>query len=172
MTTAGIGISTCWIWCVTVASVISYTLCWLLSGSVLQVFIMNVSMAWVVAMGPGNLPLVRFGSNPIQIPDPLQHGGPNLDPYRSTSGFCQTWLDPSVPISGSSFLVFLFMVTFRYPIANRKILTLVYHCSFLMYCRPVYSKTSENRSLPHPENESQLGVNDFWSCTLGNLSGH
>jgi len=27
------------------------------------------------------------------------------------------------------------------------------------------------RSLPHPENERQPSINDFWSCILGNLTG-
>jgi len=133
----------------------------------------------VLATGPGNptaiqvwtANTVQFRSKPVQKPDPLHLGGPNPDPYPSTCGFCQVWLDPSVPIAGSSFGVFLFMVAFRYAIANRKILTLVYRCPFLMYWPPLYSKTCENRSLPHSENESQWQVNDFWSCMLGNLGG-
>jgi len=134
----------------------------------------------VLATGRGNLPAVRvrtakmfrFGSNPIQKPDLLHRGGPNPDPYPSTRGFCRVWLDPLVPISGSSIRVILFMVAFRYPIANRKILTLVDRCPFLMYWPPLKSKTSDNCSLPHPENDSQRQVNDCWSCTFGNLSGN
>jgi len=100
---------------------------------------------WVVlATGPGKLPAVRvrtahtvqLGSKPIQKPNQLHLGGPNPDSYPSTHAFCRVWLDPSVPISSSSFRVFLFMVAFRYPIPNRKILTLVYRCPFLMYWPP------------------------------------
>jgi hypothetical protein len=99
----------------------------------------------VLATGPGNPPAVRvrtaktvrFGSKPVQKPDPLHLGGSNPDPYPSTRGFCRVWLDPSVPISGSGIRVILFMVAFRYPIANRKILTLVDRCPFLMYWPPL-----------------------------------
>ena len=99
----------------------------------------------VWATGLGNPPAVRvqtaktvwFDSKPVQKPNPLHLGRPNPDPYPSTCGFCRVWLDPSVPISGSSIRVFLFMVAFRYHIANRKILTLVYHCPFLMYWPPL-----------------------------------
>jgi hypothetical protein len=67
----------------------------------------------VLATGPGNPPAVRvwtaktgrFGSRPVQKPDPLTLGGPNPDPYPSTRGFRRVWLDPSVPISGSAFRV-------------------------------------------------------------------
>jgi hypothetical protein len=98
----------------------------------------------VLAPGPGNAPAVRvrntktvrFGSKPIQKPDPLHLGGPNPDPYLSTCGFCCVWLDPSVPISYSGIRVILFMVTFSYPIVNRKILTLVYCCPSLIYWPP------------------------------------
>jgi len=67
----------------------------------------------MLATGLGNRPAVRvwtartgrFGSRPIQKPDPLTLGRPNLDPYPSTRGFRRVWLDPSVPISGSAFRV-------------------------------------------------------------------
>ena len=99
----------------------------------------------LLATGPGNPPAVRvrtaktvrFGSKPIQKPDPLHLGGPNLDPYPSTRRFCRVSLDLSVPISGSGFQVILFMVAFRYPIANPKILTLIDCCPFLMYWPPL-----------------------------------
>jgi len=92
--------------------------------------------SWVVlATGPGNPPAVRvrtgktvrFGSRTIQKPDPQRLGEPNPDPYPSTPGFCRGLLDPSVPISGSVFRVFLFMVAFRYPTVSRKILTFAHH---------------------------------------------
>ena len=67
----------------------------------------------VVAMGSGNPPAVRvwttktgrFGSRPVQKPDPLTLGGSNPDPFPSTRQFCRAWWDPSVPISGSAFRV-------------------------------------------------------------------
>jgi len=67
----------------------------------------------VLATGPGNPPAVwvwtaktgRFDSGPGQKTDPLTVGGPNPDPYLSTTGFRRVWLDPSVPISGSVFRV-------------------------------------------------------------------
>jgi hypothetical protein len=94
-----------------------------------------VNLEVVLATGPGNPPAVRvrtgktvrFGSRTVQKPDPQRLGGPNPDPYLSTRGFCRVWLDPSVPISGSVFRVFLFMVAFRYPTVNRKISTFAHH---------------------------------------------
>ena len=47
-----------------------------------------------------------FGSRTVLKPDPLLLGGPNLDPYPLTRGFCRVQLDPSVPIAGSAFQVF------------------------------------------------------------------
>jgi hypothetical protein len=99
----------------------------------------------MLATGPGNPPAVRvrtaktvrFGSKPVQQPDPLHLDGPNPDPYPSTRGFRRVWLDPSVPISGSGIRVILSMVAFRYPIASRKILTMVDRCPFRMYWPPL-----------------------------------
>jgi len=87
----------------------------------------------VLATGFGNLPAVwvwtaktsRFGSRPIQKPDPLPLGGPNPDPYPATCRFCWVWLDSSGPISGFVFRVSLFIVAFRYATVKHKILTLV-----------------------------------------------
>jgi len=95
----------------------------------------------VLATGQGNMPVarvwtgrtVRSGSRTIQKPDPLPLGSPIPAPYLSTCGFRRVWLDLLGPIPGSAFRVFLFMVTFRYPTVNCKILTLVLHCHFLMY---------------------------------------
>jgi len=75
----------------------------------------------LLATGLGNMPVVvdwnaktgRFGSRPLQKPDPLPLGGPHPDSYRSTTGFCKAWQDPSVPISGFALRVSLFIVTFR-----------------------------------------------------------
>jgi len=89
----------------------------------------------VLATGPGNPPavrvrtgkMVRFSSGTVQKPDPQRLGGPNPDPYPSIRGCCRVSLDPSVPISGSVFRVFLFMVALRFPTVNRKILTFAHH---------------------------------------------
>jgi hypothetical protein len=40
-----------------------------------------------------------------------------------------------------------------------------------MYWLPLYSKTGEISSPPHPDNESQQSINNDWSCILENLSG-
>jgi len=129
-------------------------------------------------MGPGNPPAVRvwtgktvrFGPRTVQKPDSQLFGGPNPAPYPSTPGYRRVWLYQSGSISGSAFQVFLFLVRFRYPTVNCKILTMVLHCHFLMYWKPLYSKQVERRSLPHPENERQSSVNIWRSCILGNLS--
>jgi len=134
----------------------------------------------VLATGPGNPPAVRvctgktvpFSSRPIKKPDQFLLGSPNPAPYLLTRGFPWVWLDPSGPISGFAFWVILFMVTFRYPTVNRKILAMVHRCSFWMYWPPLWSKNVKKCSLPHPGNERQWSVNDFRSCILGNLSGH
>jgi len=135
---------------------------------------------WVVlATGPGNPTAVRvqtgrtvpFGSRTVQKPDAQGPGGPNPDPFPSTFGFCRVWLDASVPISGSVFRVVLFMVAFRYPTANRKILTFAGGCLFQMNQPPLSLKTRDTRSLPHPEHDSHRRVNDFWSCFMSNLGG-
>jgi len=99
----------------------------------------------VLATGPGNPPAVqvrtaesvKFSSSPIWKPDPLNLCRPNPDPHPSTHAFCRVWLDPSVRISGSGFRAILFMVAFRYRIANRKMLTLIYRCPFLMFWPPL-----------------------------------
>jgi len=99
----------------------------------------------VLATGPGNpsavrawtRKTVRFGSRTIQKPDSQHLGGPNPDSYPSTRGFCRVWLDPLVSICGSVFRVFLFMVAFRYPTVNRKILTFAPPCSFRMNRPPL-----------------------------------
>ena len=106
---------------------------------------MMIDSQVVLATGPGNSPVVRLwttktvwsGSRTVQKPDLQRPGGPNPAPYMSTRGFCRVWLDPSVPISGSGFRVFLFMVAFRYPTVLRKILTLVHHCLCLFYWLPL-----------------------------------
>ena len=40
----------------------------------------------------------------------------------------------------------------------------------MRYWPPLQAETSATHSLPHPQNERQLSVNDVWSCKLGNLS--
>jgi len=138
----------------------------------------RIAQRAVSAMGPGNLPAVRvwpaktglFGSRTVQKPDPLSLGGPNPDPYPSTRWFCRVRLDPSVPMSGSAFRVFLFMVTFRYPTVNCKILTLGYHWLFELYWLPSYSKTGETPFRPNSKTERQQRVNDLRSCKSCNYN--
>jgi hypothetical protein len=134
----------------------------------------------LLATGPGHLPAVRvrtsetvqFGAKPGQKPDWLHFGAPNSDLNSSTRRCCRVCLDPPVPISGSGLWVTLFMVAFRNHIENRKILTLLDRCPFLMYGPPLKSKTSDNRTLPHPENESQRRVNHFCYCSWGYLTSN
>jgi len=141
--------------------------------------IMQFHLSLALATGPGNTPavwvwtsrMVQFDSRTIQKPDPLLHGGQNPAPYPSPRRFCQAWLDRSSPITRSAFRVFLFRVAFSYHTVNCKILTMVLHCHFNMYWQPLYSKQVERRSLPHPENERQWTINNWWSCIQGNLSG-
>jgi len=38
----------------------------------------------------------------------------------------------------------------------------------MRYWQPLGAKTTATRSLPHPENEGQWSVNDFWCCIFGN----
>jgi len=64
------------------------------------------------------------------------------------------------------------MVTYRDQTVDRKILTMVRHCSFSMCWPPLMSKDGETPSLPRPGNERQQNVNDLWYCIMGNLSGN
>jgi len=88
----------------------------------------------VLATGPGIPPAVQvrtrktvlFGSRTVQKPAAHHLGGPNQDLYPTTWGFCRAWLNLLVAISGSVFRVFLFMVAFRFPTVNRKILTIAH----------------------------------------------
>jgi len=133
----------------------------------------------VLATDPGNPPAVwdwsgktdRIGCRTVQKPDLLLLGSANRAPYPSTRGYGWVWPDLSGPISSSAFRVFLFMVAFRYPTVNCKILTVVLHFHFLMYWQPLYSKQGERRSMPHPAYERQSSVNNWSSCILGNLNG-
>jgi len=89
--------------------------CWSLINCHMTTSTSDLSWPWIVlGKGPGNPPAVRiwlgktgrFRSRTIQKPDPLLLGGPNLDPYLLTCGFCWVWRDPSVPISSAAFRVF------------------------------------------------------------------
>ena len=110
---------------------------------------------------------------PEQIKNPTSclSAGPNLDPYPSKLRLCQVLLELSIPISGSMFLVFLFLVASRYPNGFRKILMLVCHCPFRVKRLPLKLTTKETRYLPHPEKDSQCRVNDFCYCTMRTLGG-
>jgi len=79
------------------------------------------------ASGPGLACKHRsVGSRPVQKPDPWSLGGAIPDLHPSNCGFCRVWLNLSLPMSGSAFRVFLFMVAFRYATVHCKILTFVY----------------------------------------------
>jgi len=105
----------------------------------------NNALHIVIATGPGDSPavlvwtrqMVQFSFRTVQKPDLQLLGRPNLYLYQLTRGFCRIRLDPSVPISGSYFRDFLFMVTFRYSTVMCKILTLVHHCFCLFYWLPL-----------------------------------
>ena len=134
----------------------------------------------VLASGLGNRPAVRvwtgktvrFGPRTVWKPLLRLLGGQNPAPYLSTHGFWRVWQELSGPIFGFAFQIVLFMVAFRCPTVNCKILTMVRHCSFGMYRPPLWSKYVDKRSLPHPGNEHQRSINDVRSCMLGNQSGH
>jgi len=69
-------------------------------------FTLSPSVVW--ATGPGILPAIRNWTRnmghssfwPIQKPDLLTAGGPNLDQWVSIRRFHQDWVHPSVPIPG------------------------------------------------------------------------
>jgi len=114
---------------------------------------------------------VPFCSRLLQNPDQPPLGGPNLDPFPSTRMYCWVSLDPSVPITGLGYWVFLLIVALPYVTAHCNILTMVSHFPFLMLCLPLYSRNRDTRSLPNPENENQQHVNNSSSCIFSNLSG-
>jgi len=124
------------------------------------------------ACGPGSdqkYLSVRFQSHPN--PDPLLFGGSILDLDLSTCGCCRVLPDLSGAISGAACQVVLSMVGFRIPTVNRKILKKVHHCSLSTNWPPIKSKIGETHSLPHPGNERQQNVINFWSCIGGDLCG-
>jgi len=137
-----------------------------------------ICLWWIViATGLGNPPAVRictgssvlFGSITVQKPDQLPLGGPSLYLCQSTYWFWRVWLDLSVPISGSSIWVVLFMVAFRYPILQWKSLTLVRHClCFLCWVR-LQSKRADICSLLYAEVECQRSVHNFSLCIKSNI---
>jgi hypothetical protein len=49
----------------------------------------------------------------------------------------RVWLNLSVANSGTGFWGFQFIVAFRYPTPNLKLLNLVYRCPFVMYWSPL-----------------------------------
>jgi len=66
---------------------------------------------------------------------------------------------------------FTFLIAFRYATSNRKILTLVCQGLFSILWLPWWTNLAYSRALPHPENDRQWSVNNFWSCIFGNMSG-
>jgi hypothetical protein len=91
--------------------------------------------------GPGIPPAVRvsigntvlFSSRLVKKPNPEVLAGPNPETDPSTPGFCRVWLDLSVPVSGSHFRVFLFMVVVKYIAVICKIVTFVHHSLYLFH---------------------------------------
>jgi len=77
-----------------------YTLNKMMPGVVLAMRLGSLPAVWVCRATTG-----PFSSRPVQKLDPLTLGRPNLDTYAFTCRFRLLWLDPSVPISGSGFLV-------------------------------------------------------------------
>jgi len=116
--------------------------------------------------------MVRFNSRTVQNPNQLRLGGPNPEPYSSTLGFCWVWLHPSHSISTFAFRVIKFMVWFKYPTVNSKIVTMVRRCSFWVCWPPLWSYNVDKWSLPYPGNEHQRSINDFRCCIRSNQSGH
>jgi len=133
----------------------------------------------MLATGLGILPAVWvqirkkgwFGSRPVKNQASPPPGSQYPDSYPSTRGFSRVWFDPSGPISGSSFLVVPFIVAFRYPAVNRKIIIMVCYCSSWTNWPPVNLENGETGSLPRPRNERQQSVNNVWYSIVGNLSG-
>lgn len=120
---------------------------------------------------------VRTGSTvqlffgPVQTRHMLLLGGPNWDPCPRTRSSHQNCLHPSGPISNCAFWVLHFMITFRHPNVNCKILTAIHHCSLWMYRPPVYWKNTESLYRPHPGSGCQHSIKDIWSFILDILSG-
>jgi len=85
-------------------------------NGITQVPMRTFRMPLELATDPDNPPAVqiwtaktgRFGSRPVQKPNPLILDGPYPDPYPSTRKFCLVWLDPLVPFSSSAFRVLHF----------------------------------------------------------------
>jgi len=122
-----------------------------------------------VSNGSGFGPEKWFGSVPEPSKNPTRSVmvGQTRTRTRQPAGFA----GPSVPISSFVFRVFLFMVAFRYPTANRKILTFAGDCPVRMNRPPLSLKTRDTCSVPHPEHDSHRRVKDFWSCFISNLGG-
>jgi hypothetical protein len=76
---------------------------------------------------------VQFASRPIHQPDLLLFCRPNSHLYLWSCGLCRVSLDLSVAIGGSGFQFILFIDAFKYHTANQKIVTVIYHCHFLIY---------------------------------------
>lgn len=129
------------------------------------------SMPWCYQHAP-TVQTVQFRFRPLEEHYPLLLVESNLNITYSSLGFCHVCLDQTVTIHGSGYRVFVFIVTFRYPTANRKLFTFLPHCLVLMYCSPLWSKTRETHTMPHQENWSRQSVNHYWCSILGNRSWH
>jgi len=128
--------------------------------NIIEFILCHISLVYyiqiVLATCPGNPPVVQvrtrntawFASRTVWTPEPQHLGRQNPDPYPSTQRTWLGWLDTSVPISGSVCRVCVYMVTFRYPTANRKILTFAHHCPFRRIGNHYYWK--QKKHVPGP----------------------
>jgi len=117
----------------------------------------------VLATGAGNPPVVRvwptrtgrFGSRPVQKPDPLTLGGPNPDQYPSTRGFRQVCLDLLVAISGSAFQVS------HWWLHSDMLLIIVkyWHWYFTVHFRRICRLDVQNKHTHAPNHILKIGVN-------------
>jgi hypothetical protein len=126
----------------------------------------------MLPMGPGSFPVVRvwtrktvqFGSRPVQTPDPLLHGGRNLDPYPSTRRICWDLLDiarnggPNIKCWLSGFATYFHIQISFFSSHNVNFGTLM---SISDVLASFIIRNTTASSLMHPKNKSQWRINDF-----------
>ena len=140
---------------------------------------MGYTLYIVLATGTGNPPAVqvwtaktgRFGSRTVQKPDPQTLGGPNPDPYPSTHGFRQVWLDLSVRISCSAF-----RVSHLWSHSYVRLLIVQYWPWYVtVRFRSISRLDVHNKNTQAPNYIMKMSVkqsvNDIWSYIFGNMRG-